>query len=488
MAFSARGGVRRVTAFSPREVRDTIADTKLGAWLSSLLEEVVTGAEFTNNDFAGKKGDVVSMQEVILAMAFFAKTMGYSESWELVESQALADFERRPAVYKAVLKKVENWSTLTGGRKLSSVKKAIRVRVSAKVEEVRAKPNPLGVFVGDAASLAKIYRDTNFKRVVCGLHKLGNCSEDDPRYYIHMIYRYYMGDFHRQLADRGKVLRFPTLQKVMDIRRPVNCVGSMSPEFRLFVKHSRNSVVLASTLPVPSKTRSGEIVYGYDFEVAVPWVPVMRAKIFDTFAELSSCDSPDLFRQVYPAYLIKGEEGGCEEGNRVVLAALARSIEVTDILQTLKNGMRSTSADTARFLDRVLSADPRVASVYQRYNNHPFCTHGEQLRERLGFLLQDSVRGVFRHISSKMASFCNDMYTTLSVPFVTMDVFNEFCTTGSSMKFQRRGEGVWREFLSDVCRICSVLHAWSRRREVEQFMNDFGSTDLYLGKALDSIC
>lgn len=86
-----------------------------------------------------------------------------------------------------------------------------------------------------------------------------------------------------------------------------------------------------------------------------------------------------------------------------------------------------------------------------------------------------------------MLSFCNHIYSSLSISYVTMDVFTEFCTTKISMKYQRRDEEVWRNFTIDTHKICSILHAWRRKGEIDAFMDEHGSTDGYLSNVLEEL-
>lgn len=481
-----RGNEATRRPFSHKEISKTILDMDMGSWISSLLRETLQDADFANDDFMGQSGDIVSILELVQALAYYATTLGYSPTWELSPSPTFDDFGRRPAVYKRMVKKVDVWSTPMGGKKLAAVKKNLRARVSDKTTKMMCgKPSPLGVF-DDAADMKRIYSDTDLKRVVYDLHGLGKYPEKDPRFYVHMIYRYYMSEFHKELADDHKVLRFPSIQKIMDVTMPVDCIGLVPSEFRMFLKSSRGNKISAVTLPVPSKTKVNEVVYGYTFESTVLWVPVMRARIFNMFVELSSRDCSQEFKQIYPKYLIKGE-GGCQRGNNTVTDALARSIEMRDLGKTI-DGFRTVCQETIDFLHKIVSTDSRVTGIYQRYNNHPFVSQGEQLHERLGFLLQDSIRGVFRKIAKKIRSFCNDIYSSLGIEYKTHDVFVEYCTTKTSMCFKRRGEEVWRKFIIDMRKIFCILHAVSRKAEVDQFVEEYGSMDGYLSSIVQKIC
>lgn len=459
---------------------------ELGPWISSLVLKTLQNAQFATDDFMGKVDDVVSIPELIQATVYYATVMGYSSSWEPAPSPTFDDFERRSCVYKAVMKRVDNWSTMKGQKKLAAVRKAIRVSVTDKETSVCGRRDPLGVFGQDDGDVASIFEDTDLKRIVCRLHRLGKSAERDPRYYVHMVYRFYMNEFHKQLAADDKVLRFPSLQKVMDIKLPVGCTGSIPPEFRMFLKDAKGDLTKVTTLPVPSKTKSETVVYGHEFESTVPWVPVMRAKIFDMFVEISPYSSPHLFREIYPKYLVKGDEG-CEEGRKRVVETLARSVEISGLVQTLHR-IESLPEGKEVVLDKVLFIDSRVTDVYTRYNNHPFREEGEQLRERIGFFLQESVRGIFRHIASKMPAFCNDIYTSLNIPFKTIEVFEDYCCKKSPpMRYQKTEEVVWRDFVLDAHKICCISHAWSRRKEVRTFVKEHGSTDAYMGRVLNEL-
>ncbi|CAN0249134.1 unnamed protein product [Ectocarpus sp. 6 AP-2014] len=431
-----------------------------------------------DNDFMGESGDIVSIAELVEAMAFYATTMGYSPAaWEPTLSPTLENFERRPGVYKTLLRKVDNWATLSGSKKLLSVKKLIRIRVSDKMKKVREKPSALGVF-DNAADMATIHGNTNPKSTINSLHLLGKYPDQDPRFYIHMVYRYYMIEYHNQLATEDKVLRFPSFQKILDTTKPIDCIGAIPAEFRTFVRGIRGNSVSTVTTPVPSRTNANEVVYTHNFEATVPWVPVMRAMIYDLFVNLNT-----RFREIYPKYLVRGE-GGCEKGNVAAVAALARSIEMADLVKTL-TGVQSVSVYTKDLLHRMLAVDSRAADIFPRYNSHPFVGEGEQLRERLGFLHQDSVRGVFRRIASKSSSdFCTDIYSGLKIEFKTIEVFKEYCTTKTFMVFKRRDECEWRQFILDTRKICCILHAWSRKKDVDEFVEEYGCGDRYLCRIL----
>lgn len=125
-----------------------------------------------------------------------------------------------------------------------------------------------------------------------------------------------MNNFHSQLTDDNEVLRFPSIQNVMDVKVPVNSIGSTPPEFRMFLKHAKGNTITVVTLPVPSKEVPNEVVYKYAFEQEVLWVLVMRSRIFDVFTELRSLPPKSVAKVIYPTYLIRGEDGPEKETNK----------------------------------------------------------------------------------------------------------------------------------------------------------------------------
>lgn len=150
-------------------------------------------------------------------------------------------------------------------------------------------------------------------------------------------------------------------------------------------------------------------------------------------------------------------------------------------------GFQSNPVYTKDLLDRVLSIDSRVADIFPRYNSHPFLGEGEQLHERLEFVHQDFIKGVFRHTASKTSEFCTDIYSGLKIEFKTIEVFEEYCTTNNFMAFKRRDEVEWRQFTVDTRMICCIWHAWSRKRDCDEFVKEYGRGDRYLCRILEEL-
>lgn len=95
------------------------------------------------------------------------------------------------------------------------------------------------------------------------LQSLGDHPQDDPRYYVHMVFRYFLSELHQCLACRGEVMQFPSLQKVLDAKHKVSSRASLPSEFRSFMKNTagKDAPVVVS-LPVPSKTVPNKVACG----------------------------------------------------------------------------------------------------------------------------------------------------------------------------------------------------------------------------------
>ena len=128
-----------------------------------------------------------------------------------------------------------------------------------------------------------------------------------------------------------------------------------------------------------------------------------------------------------------------------------------------------------------------IISVFTRYNHHVFNAEGEQLRERRGFFLHSEVRGIFQSITKIFPSFCNDIYTTLSIQRETIEEFYDYCSKKSMRKLSVDEEDTWRKFILILERICLVFHVLSRKEEVGDFIVHYGSTDGYFREMIRRI-
>lgn len=440
----------------------------VSTWVSSLVEGVIKNAKFNHSDFMGNDQSVVSVDDIVFSMMFYAFKTGRPGRDTQWDDECYQDFNRREKTFDRLLKKVENFSTKDGNKKISSVKKEIRSTVESREISTKAPLDTLGVFV-DTPEMGDILFSSTPKEMVESLHLLGNFPEDDPRYYVHTIFRYQMNELHHVLCENKKVMRFPSIQRWMDISIPVGCIMNLPPEFRSFMKQIGGSHLPVVSLPVPSKEKKNSVVYGYTFET-VPWVQIMRQEIFRIFSEWKNSASTT-FLDVYPEHLILGNPK-----NKVITEAIAKSTEMRNLKQTYES---LKGVDMKTFSD-IIVIFPEVVNIFCLYKNKSFEAPGEQLRERRGFFMHSLVRGVFKKIPKKFPGFCNDVYSTLSISCETIDEFYTYCSSKNMRRFTTDDHELWRTFLFAMERICLVFHTVSRVTEVEEFYSKYGTPDAFV--------
>ena len=457
--------------FSDKDIEQAIISMGISSYISSIVEDAIKKAEFHPHDFMGSEQSLVSVDDIVISMLYYAFTVGKKTEDPMWEDECYEDFSKRDKTFNKVLKKVEISSTKTGSRKISSVKKKIRSSVESKEFGKETYVDPIGVFT-ESRDMEEIVNLKDAKKFVMALHSLGDYPEEDPRYYIHTIFRFHINEAHNYLCESGKVMRFPTIQRWMDIFTPVSSITNLPPEFRDLMRRIGASQITVVTLPVPSKTAPNTVVYGYDFE-SIPWVRFMRQEISKFFLrwKTPSCEE---FLEVYPKNLVLGNS--C---NKVTTDVLAKSTEMETLMKSYES-MMTKNVDTKIFID-ISTAVPEVADIHCKYNNKVFNAPGEQLRERRGFFLNSMVRNVFQDIFKKNSSFCNDVYDTLSISYDILPDFEDYCGSKKSMKnFLADNENMWRVFIQSMEKICMVFHVVSRIKEVNDFYCRYGSPESFV--------
>jgi hypothetical protein len=462
-------------SFSDVEIEKSFASIDMGTWVPSMVEGVLKNARLGPSDFLGGDQSTISVDSLSLSMIYYAFKIGRSGGDVQWENECYRDFFKREKTFERTLVSIESACTSTGLRKLSAMKKEIRSRVESR--EISTKPplESLGVFV-EAPDMAQVLSTRAPGDFIRSLQLLGNSPQDDPRYYIHMIFRHHMLDLHEVLADDRKVMKFPTLQKWMDVTTPVSSRGNLPPEFREFLRKIGGSHWDVDTLPVPSKTEMNAVVYGYQFETT-RWVQVMRQEMFKAFSEWKGSTST-AYSAIYPEALVLGDPR-----NKVITDVLAKSMEMTGLKQAY-DFMVETSVNLTLFMD-VITEIPESATLFSKYKSRVFETPGEQLRERRGFFMNSLVRKVFQRILKRFPTFCGDSYDTLSISQETMSEFEEYCRSKSLKRYSADDEKLWRSFLLSVEKICRALYVCSRVSDVEKFYAQYGTPDSFVRKIFE---
>jgi len=457
--------------FLDKDIEQSIFSMGITSYISPLVEDAIKNEKFHHSDFMGSEQSLVSVDDIVFSMLYYAFSIGRTNGDPKWEGECYEDLSRRDKIFNRLLKKVENSSTKTGSRKISSVKKKIRSSVESREFREEKPLDAIGVFT-ESRDMEEILNLKGARDFVMALHSLGDHPEEDPRYYIHTIFRYHINEAHNFLCETEKVMMFPTIQKWMDITAPVSSITNLPPEFRDFMKHVGMSQAPVASLPVPSKTIPNTVVYGYDFE-SVPWVRFMRQEISNFFFKWRTPSSRD-FLEVYPSNLLMGNP--C---NKVTTEVLARSTDMETLMRSYES-MKKKNVDMKIFID-ISTVFPEVTDIYCKYNNKVFNAPGEQLRERRGFFVNSIVRQVFQNVCKKYSSFCNDVYDTLSISYDTLPDFEDYCGPKKSVKnFIADNENTWRVFIQSLEKICMVFHVVSRIKEVDDFYSTYGSPESFV--------
>lgn len=126
----------------------------------------------------------------------------------------------------------------------------------------------------------------------------------------------------------------------------------------------------------------------------------------------------------------------------------------------------------AQKLQDAVAALPEVTAVYTRYcSSNMFGGAGEQLAARQGFFNMSATRAAFQGLMKNSSLACEDIFCALSMRFVTIDIFIDYCTVGRRpLSYDKRDEDIRRAFVSDMERICYTLDCFSKKAEAGLFL------------------
>jgi len=456
--------------FSESEVKDVISDMQMENWITNVVGKSMIKYELGECDFTGRHECSVSIDDLATSLFYHAFKIGKNIQWQ---EDSVSDFVKRSKKYDRVLLKVEDATNKNGAKKLSSIKKYIREGVESRYKSVLQNSETLGVFVG-FPEIEKIFNETDSNVLLTSLHEFGNCKQDDPRYYIHMIYRLYMSMLHKKLADNDMVVRYPSRQQVMDMYINTDSSPCIPMEFRMFIIDSGGMRVPVVSLPVPSKEDIGTVVYKYNFE-NIPWVPVMRNMIYKKVEGWKSKNSAE-FTTFYPDFLIKGNSG-----NKDIMKIVSRVNRFKEVEEKIEK----LGKENCKFIGEIVSKVEGLSEIPDEYNNHHFSTGGEKLRERVSFFWTSSCRTKFKEISKKFPYFCEDVYKKLLMSVETQETFRDYSVSkknekeGSLLKYDKVDEELWRLFLLHIEKICSAISVCSNISSLQDIIEEYGTISVY---------
>lgn len=182
---------------------------------SSLVDDVVYAKQFGKSDFVQQQKQPLADEEDVT---------------EVIRAYAgrLAGDNGRRKYNSNKAGKLEAMLTPAGRRKFNDCKIDVRVRIEAITRKRQKKENIPPVdrpyVVPDAAwPLMEI------------MQEWGNSSEDDAKYYLHMVFRYQLRLFHDALVRKDRVLQHPSLQCILDVMYPNASCSKFPPEFKRFM-------------------------------------------------------------------------------------------------------------------------------------------------------------------------------------------------------------------------------------------------------------
>ena len=261
------------------------------------------------------------------------------------------------------------------------------------------------------------------------LQKWGKYPDSDMRYYLHMVFRYYLHEYHKEAVVSGIVIEYPSYQIILDKISPNGCKTGFPPDFSRFIKESSGRCVPVYTLPVPKKG-CGKIVVGdFNFEKNAEVVTIRRT-LYTMFQGWMSSLSNGVC--IYPSFLHKGHDGNSE-----IQAEFYRMKE----LEHLRFNMYRIKGIDGKKMTSLLENCPDLKHLHKRYMEHKFVTHGEQLSERFGFFI--FYRKLFSEIEKHKMS--EELFGDRRMDMYTH--FKTFCTLSRGIANLERDQMLCRELL-----------------------------------------
>ncbi|CAM9154182.1 unnamed protein product, partial [Ectocarpus sp. 8 AP-2014] len=249
--------------------------------------------------------------------------------------------------------------------------------------------------------------------LIAKMQAWGNCREDDPKYYLHMVFRYEMMQLHKALVRKSQVLQYPTLQCVADVMFPNTSSSKFPPEFKRFMLDCSERRVSIASLPVPKRDDAKSVTYNDNFE-SLSDVSAVRRKLQQT---ITRWRCPD----VYPTYLVRGREG-----NSIIIAAFDKSARARRVVNSMTNEQR-------RVVQKVADVVPAITSIAAKYSCCMRATRGESLQKRIGFFLLPSIRSVF--VSCNANGFLGEVFGLTRGNSEDFQTFTLYCTAKTSRRF-----------------------------------------------------
>lgn len=349
---------------------------------------------------------------------------------------------RKKSIEKKILN-VENLLTIAGGNKFYTCKTKIKKRAKKLLSSMNKDPGiicPSSFQSADAIDLVNTPCHESHKDFIVKIQKWGSYPDTDKRYYLHMVFRYYLSKYHEWAIINMNIIPTPSYQMLLDKLYPTGCKTGFPPEFRNFLDQAGGNDVRVTTLPVPLKGCGKSIKYGENFE-AIHEVSSLRKFIYNKVVSWTSSSEC-----LYPSFFINGNFGNSE---------IKRSFSMVYKIEEFNKNMKLLEElDVVKMSIILKTPSNSLKSIYENYMRHNFVTTGEQLKERFNYFMierrhfylieENNLVETFFGVNSRM-----DMY-----PFV-----KTFCNANSKVtNMSSENMRLLLDILVDIARKFHFLH------------------------------
>ncbi len=443
-------------------------------WVCDVVTEAIDGVGIGRDD-ANKP---VSAGDLVCSMMFRAYEAGRSarDPDPVWGDPCFENFVRHSKVYELKDSRLDDLFTEGGRNKLRTARINIRARLEERhrsrgreraVDPMVLASFPPGRAPGEAGEMGKVYLSSFndpglFVRFLQGM---GNHEESDPRYYLHVVYRYHMHGLHDHLADIGIVVSWPSLQAWMDLRSPVSFQKIPPQDLKEFMDAK-----------------------GGEFETD-PWVRALRREIGGAFSEWKrDPPSPGVLMALYPRALMTST--ALPDGRiAAVRRAFSRALDMKELRADIDSHTRNAKIDVPALQDAVREV-PQAATISVDYKNAFEGACPGRQAERRGFFLDPEVRtvlqGISKAVEGREPGLWKATLDALAIRHGARPGLFDYCKTRKAMPRLAGGDDkAWEDIIQALVRICRALHVLSRIEEVNDFYRENGSENGYLRRELE---
>lgn len=388
------------------------------------LSNLVSGVGFDESDFIHSRSkSVAGVEDILVAV-------------EIYRDYLNGDHQEKKRNGNKV-RQIESSMTIKGLKKLNDIRKTLRMRKEELSRErqrmLTAPPVTKSGIDFDLAPL--LFMNT--------MQEWGEYPSSDQRYYLHMVFRFYLKDYHDHAVRAYNILPHPSYQYILDALYPNDSASKFPPEFRRFLIDAGGRSIEIRSLPVPVKGSPRNVSYENNFE-SMHDVSTMRRKIESKILAWKA-----LPYSVYPNYLLQTNPLHVH-----VLRGESYARKVTMVSQGLRRLQGCVSSECFVKVQQVCEEVPSAATIYEEYMSHRFRSKGEQLDERLGFFTVPKYAKVFSAIDEY--SLVEQLFRCCGASLEVFALFKAFCKKQVGVVVEK-DESLRRSCLMVIVDVCTYL-------------------------------